>query len=123
MLSLPSGAQVFLCARPVDLRKSFDGLCAVVEAVFARSVFDGHLFLFLNHRRDRLKALWWDQDGMVIFYKRLEQGCFELPRNADECDQITLDATALAMLLGGVPLATPRRKRYARPPAVAAAGV
>ena len=112
---------MFLCARPIDLRKSFDGLCAVVEVVFARSVFDGHLFLFLNHRRDRLKALWWDQDGMVIFYKRLEQGCFELPRDADERGQITLDSTALAMLLGGVPLATPRRRRYARPQASAAA--
>lgn len=119
MLTLPSSMQVFLCTRPVDLRKGFDGLRAVVEAVFARSVFDGHLFLFVNHRRDRLKALWWDQDGLVIFYKRLEQGCFELPRSADERGQITLDATALAMLLGGVPLATPRRKRYARPPASA----
>ena len=94
MLTLPSSMQVFLCTRPVDLRKGFDGLRAVVEAVFARSVFDGHLFLFVNHRRDRLKALWWDQDGLVIFYKRLEQGCFELPRSADERGQITLDATA-----------------------------
>ena len=131
MLSLPSGAQVFLCARPIDLRKSFDGLCAVVEAVFARSVLDGHLFLFLNQRRDRLKALWWDRDGLIIFYKRLEEGCFELPRDEHDSGQITLDGIALAMLLGGVPLATPRRKRYARPaahssraasPASAAAG-
>lgn len=115
MLNLPSGAQVFLCARPVDLRKSFDGLCAAVEAVFERSVLDGHLFLFLNQRRDRLKALWWDRDGLVIFYKRLEAGRFELPRDERADGRITLDATALAMLLGGVPLATPRRKRYVRP--------
>lgn len=122
MLTLPSGAQVFLCAQPVDLRKSFDGLCAAVEAVFARSVLDGHLFLFLNQRRDRLKALWWDRDGLVIFYKRLEQGRFELPRDTDASGRITLDATALAMLLGGVPLATPRRKRYSRPAALSASG-
>jgi len=114
MLSLPANAQVFVCARPIDLRKSFDGLCAAVEVVFQRSVLDGHLFLFLNKRRDRLKALWWDRDGCAIFYKRLELGRFELPRDADASGQVTLDLTALAMLLGGVPLATPRRPRYAR---------
>ncbi len=115
MLSIPSGVQVYLCARPIDLRKSFDGLSAAVEVVFERSVLDGHLFLFLNKRRDRLKALWWDRDGCAIFYKRLERGCFELPHDADERGHVTLDATALAMLLGGVPLATPRRPRYSRP--------
>ena len=117
MLSFPAGVQVYLCTQPIDLRKSFDGLCAVVELVFERSVFEGHLFLFLNQRRDRLKALWWDQDGLAIFYKRLERGRFELPRVANESTHVTLDATALAMLLGGVPLATPRRPRYARPTA------
>jgi len=121
MLSLPGGVQVFLCVQPIDLRKSFDGLTAAVELVFERTVLDGHLFLFLNQRRDRLKALWWDRDGLAIFYKRLERGRFELPRDADECGHVTLDATALAMLLGGVPLATPRRPRYTRPtPAKAA---
>lgn len=114
MLSFPAGVQVYLCTQPIDLRKSFDGLCAVVELVFERSVFEGHLFLFLNQRRDRLKALWWDRDGLAIFYKRLERGRFELPRVAEESTHVTLDATALAMLLGGVPLATPRRLRYSR---------
>jgi len=104
----------FLCAQPVDLRKGFDGLGALVESVFQRSVFDGHLFLFVNRRRDRLKALWWDQDGLAIWYKRLERGCFELPRHAADHTHVTLDATGLAMLLGGVPLTTRRRQRYAR---------
>ena len=81
---------------------------------FQRNVLEGHLFLFVNKRRDRLKALWWDRDGLVIWYKRLERGCFELPRNAAERPHITLDATALAMLLGGVPLGTRRRVRYSR---------
>ena len=52
---------VYLCARPVDLRKSFDGLSALVEVVFQRNVLEGHLFLFINKRRDRLKALWWER--------------------------------------------------------------
>ncbi len=114
MLSLPASTKVYLCARPVDLRKGFDGLSMLVETVFQRSVLDGHLFLFINRRRDRVKAMWWDQDGLIIWYKRLERGRFELPRGAAEREHVTLDATALAMLLGGVPLATPRRLRYAR---------
>lgn len=115
MLSLPTNSRVYLCVQPVDLRKGFDGLGALVESVFAQSVFDGDLFLFVNRRRDRVKALWWDRDGLAIFYKRLEQGRYELPRDAEHSAHVTLDATALAMLLGGVPLATPRRVRYARP--------
>ena len=114
MLSLPANAQVYLCAQPVDLRKSFEGLGALVQSVFQRTVFDGDLFLFVNKGRDRVKALWWDRDGLCIWYKRLERGRFELPRPSEGTTHVTLDATALAMLLGGVPLATPRRLRYAR---------
>ena len=114
MLSLPGTANVYLCVRPVDLRKGFDGLSALVEVVFQRNVLDGHLFLFINKRRDRVKALWWDRDGLAIWYKRLECGCFELPRVGQDQPHVTLDATALAMLLGGVPLATRRRLRYTR---------
>jgi transposase len=71
MLSLPSQARVYLCTNSVDLRKSFDGLCGLVESVFQRDVLEGHLFLFLNKRRDRIKALWWDRDGLIIWYKKL----------------------------------------------------
>ena len=114
MLSLPASTNVYLCTQPVDLRKGFDGLGALVQAVFHRNVLDGHLFLFVNRRRDRVKALWWDQDGLIIWYKRLERGRLELPGGGVEQGHVTLDATALAMLLGGVPLATPRRVRYSR---------
>lgn len=113
MLSLPNQARVFLCAAPVDLRKSFDGLTGLVESVFESNVLDGHLFLFVNKRRDRIKALWWDRDGLVIWYKRLESGCFEMPAVAGDQKHVTLDATELAMLLGGVSLGSvKRRKRF-----------
>jgi transposase len=113
MLTLPSQARVYLCTAAVDLRKSFDGLCGLVESVFQRNVLNGHLFLFLNKRRDRIKALWWDRDGLIIWYKRLEGGTFEIPRAAGDAQQLELDATDLAMLLGGVSFATAkRRKRY-----------
>jgi transposase len=113
MLSLPAHTRVSLCTAAVDLRKSFDGLCGLVESVFQGNVLEGHLFLFLNNRRDRIKALWWDRDGLVIWYKRLERGSFEMPRVSGRAQHLQLDATELAMLLGGVSLASAkRRKRY-----------
>ncbi len=113
MLNLPVTAHVFLCTTPVDLRKSFDGLSGLVESVFQRNVLDGQLFLFVNKRRDRIKALWWDRDGLIIWYKRLEAGCFEIPSAKDAAAHVTIDATELAMLLGGVSLGSvKRRKRF-----------
>ena len=113
MLNLPTQARIYLCTTPVDLRKGFDGLSGLVESVFEKNVLDGHLFLFVNKRGDRLKALWWDQDGLVIWYKRLERGVFERPAARDDQKHVTLDATELAMLLGGVSLASvKRRKRF-----------
>ena len=111
MLNLPAHMRVSLCTAAVDLRKSFDGLCGLVESVFQGNVLDGHLFLFLNKRRDRIKALWRDRDGLVIWYKRLERGSFEMPRAAGNAQHLELDATELAMLLGGVSLASVKRRR------------
>jgi transposase len=113
MLNLPTHTCVYLCAAPVDLRKSFDGLCGLVESVFHSQVLDGHLFLFINRRRDRIKALWWERDGLVLWYKRLERGTFEAQRGTADQTHLELDATELAMLLGGVSLASAkRRKRF-----------
>lgn len=114
MLSFPFTTRIYLCTEAVDLRKSFDGLCGLVEAVFQQDVFDGHLFLFLNKRRDRLKAMWWDEDGLAIWYKRLEEGSFEIPARDKDTNQLELDSTELAMMLKGIALTTAkRRKRYA----------
>jgi transposase len=113
MLSLPPGILVFMAVEPVDMRKSFDGLSAAVQAVFARNVLEGHLFLFLNRRRDLLKCLWWDRDGLAIFSKRLELGSYEVPRHDPTTKQLRLDATQLALLLSGVQLdSVKRRRRY-----------
>ena len=79
MLSIPANVSVYLCTRPTDMRKGFDGLHMLVLQVFERDPLDGHLFLFVNRRRDRLKMLWWDRDGMALFYKRLEAGTYQLP--------------------------------------------
>jgi transposase len=115
MLSFPANVRVFLCREPVDLRKSFDGLMVLVGQVFQRDPLDGHLFLFLNRRRDRIKMLYWDRDGLALWYKRLEEGTFQIPAAADPCRGLELDATQLALLLTGIDLkSAQRRKRYTR---------
>lgn len=111
MLSIPSTVSIFLYTEPTDLRKGFDGLSGIVRRELAADPLDGDLFLFINRRRDRLKILHWDGTGFWLYYKLLEAGTFEVIPSKGPCAQ--LDATQLAMLLGGVSLVTvKRRKRY-----------
>ena len=78
MLSVAPAPAIFLHTDATDMRKSFTGLCGLIRGVFGDDPADGSLFLFVNKRRDRIKALWWDGDGFVLWYKRLEQGTFEI---------------------------------------------
>jgi transposase len=118
---LPAAVRVFLCTRPTDMRKGFDGLQGMVREFLGQDPLSGHLFLFLNRRRDRIKILLWERDGWVIWYKRLEAGTFQqlgptasAVRSSGEAG-IELSTTDLALLLTGVDLASARRrKRYAR---------
>lgn len=113
MLSLAANVRIWLCTTPTDMRKSFDGLSGLAQTVFQRDVREGHLFVFVNRRRDRIKLLWWDRDGLALWYKRLESGTFEIPRPGAGQSQVELDATGIAMLLSGVSLSSvKRRKRY-----------
>jgi hypothetical protein len=72
MLTFAANLRIFLHARPTDMRKSFDGLCGLVRNVLQADPLDGSLFLFVNRRGDRLKMLWWDRDGLALFYKKFE---------------------------------------------------
>jgi transposase len=115
MILLPSAVRIFLCTRPTDLRKSFDGLSGLVQECFGQELLTGHLFLFLNRRRDRIKILYFDRDGLAIWYKRLEEGSFQMPRTVTQ-DGVELQPAQLAMLLSGIDLHTARqRKRFCRP--------
>jgi len=115
MLTFAANLRIYLHARPTDMRKSFDGLCALVRNVFQADPLDGSLFLFVNRRGDRLKMLWWDRDGLAQFYKRLESGTFEMLRPDGAAATVEIDATELALLLSGVALSSAkRRKRYRR---------
>lgn len=117
MLTLtPPTTEIWLATAPTDMRKSFDALSALVAEHCQRNVLDGGLFLFLNKRRDRLKILWWDEDGLVLWCKRLEIGTFEVPAHPADQPRLTLTSTQLALLLKGIEMGSVReRTRYRRP--------
>jgi transposase len=117
MLSFPHTVRIFLHTGAVDLRKSFDGLSGLISQAFPeQDLLSGHLFLFLNKRRDRIKMLHWDADGLVIWYKRLEAGSFQIPHRIALGTAVELKSAQLAMLLSGIDLTNARqRKRYRRP--------
>ena len=112
MLSLPPSVRVFVCLTPVDMRRSFDGLSAAAEQVVRQDPLTGHLFVFRGRRGDRVKILWWDQDGYVIWYKRLEAGVFRFPVGAGAAQEITRGD--LGLILEGIDVRSVRRqKRFA----------
>lgn len=114
MLSLPANVRVFLCTRPTDMRKSFDGLHGMVLEVLQQDPLSGDWFVFLNRRRDRVKILMWEGDGLAIWCKRLEAGTFAAA--PAEADSVALSGAELAMLLEGLDApGARRRKRYRRP--------
>jgi transposase len=114
--SFPSAlgqTKIYLYAKPTDMRKSFDGLHAIVQSEFRRDIRLGDVFLFLNRRLDRIKLIHWDRDGLAIWMKRLERGTFQRPRRLLSGEQVEMDATDLALLLSGIELASVRRRpRY-----------
>ena len=109
MLTVAAGAKVYLAAEPVDLRRGHDGLTALVRTQLRMDPLDGHLFVFIGRRGDRVKVLFWDRGGFVVYYKRLARGRFRMPRISTGADRVVLDGTELAMLLGGFELASARR--------------
>lgn len=113
MLSLAHNTRIFMHVPPTDMRKSFDGLTGLVRSVFKADPLDGSWFLFFNRRRDRIKVLYWDRDGLALWYKRLESGTFENLRSADATETLELDVTELSLLLSGVTLGSAKRRpRY-----------
>jgi transposase len=113
MLSIATGTRIFVAAGATDMRKGFDGLQGIVSGVLQQDPLCGHLFLFVNRRRDKLKILYWDGDGLAIWYKRLEQGTFQMPHVADDQKSAEIRSDELTMLLRGIDYSNVRRrKRY-----------
>jgi transposase len=114
MLSLSPAVRIFVHSLPTDMRKHFDGLSSIVTNSFGMDVLCGDYFVFLNRARNRCKILLWDRDGLVVWAKRLERGCFQIPGGqGGALLAIEIDSVTLAMMIGGVDLNTAkRRKRY-----------
>ncbi len=115
MIHLPASVRVYLCLSSCDMRRSFDGLHALVRDHLQLDAFAGHLYLFANKRRDRVKLLYWDRDGFAIWAKRLEEGSYVIPAGEHDNPHFEITVEELGALLSGIDLSSAtRRKRYRR---------
>jgi transposase len=118
MFVLPAAVRIYVAAEPVDLRRGFDGLAAAARSVMGADPLSGHVFVFLNRRRNRIKLLVWDRTGYLLLYKRLERGTFRIatePRLGER--HVELDAGELGLMLEGLDLRGARRRtRWHRSP-------
>ena len=113
MMHLPASVRVYLCASACDMRRSFDGLHALVTQSMELDAFAGHLFVFANRRRDRIKILYWDRDGFAVWAKRLEEGTYAMPFGDAAEKRLEITAAELGAILSGIDLSdAKRRKRY-----------
>ena len=122
MLTLVLPTQVYLCLTPTDMRKSFDSLAALVRDELKSDPFSGSLLVFFSRRQDRIKLLDWDQDGWMIWRKRLERGTYQFPlAQADpDASSLSISVTDLNLILAGIDLdSAKRRPRYRRPDSTA----
>ena len=117
MISLPPGTMVWLAAGKTDMRKGFDGLSAVAQTVLKENPLSGHVFVFRGRLGDRVKVLWWDGQGMCLFYKRLEKGAFVWPSAKD--GKVFVTPAQWSMLLEGIDWRLTRAAPAPAQPAVA----
>jgi transposase len=112
-LDRSASTRIWLATQPADMRCSFDRLAELAASVTGDDPLSGHLFLFRSRGGDRLKILYWDKDGYALWYKRLEEGTFKLPKIEASQKSVELRASELAMLLDGIDLKSVKRvKRY-----------
>ena len=94
--------RVWLAVSPLDMRKGFDRLAEHVRTILAMDPLSGHLFVFRSRGGQRVKILWWDRDGLAIYYKRIEKGTFQFPASSEKA--LAIDSAALVRLLNGLTL-------------------
>jgi transposase len=116
VITIPRSVRILIGSTPIDMRKSIDGLMAIVQEELGEDAYSGHLFVFVSRRCDRVKILTWDKGGFVLVYKRLEKGQFKLPRMDPSSRAVEIDATQLAMLLDGIDFGRVRRPEHWQPP-------
>lgn len=116
MLNLSELVRIYVCLSPTDMRKSFDSLVALVREGLDYDPLSGHLFVFRSRRGDRIKLLWWDRDGLTLYYRRLEKGTFRFPAANDlQARSIEVSSQELSLILWGIdPVSVKRQIRYQR---------
>jgi transposase len=114
VFGLGPATRIYVALGATDMRTGFDGLYGMVRDKLGLEVRSGHLFLFANARRNRLKILYWDGSGLWVCAKRLERGRFSWPRPGDQSDRVTLSHEELSLLLGGIDLTRTQRKNWYR---------
>jgi transposase len=114
MFSIGSATRIYVAAGSTDMRKGFEGLFGLVRDRLDCDPLSGHVFLFANGQRNRLKVLFWDGSGLWVCAKRLEKGRFRWPNIGVGETKITLTSEELALLLGGIDLASTRRRAWYR---------
>jgi transposase len=112
MLGLPPSVRIYFATEPTDMRKGIDGLRALVEGTLRHDPYDGHLFVFVGKSKDKVKILFWDRSGFVLYMKRLERGRFQLPAVDARRKQVDMEPAQLAMLLDGIDLNARRLARW-----------
>jgi transposase len=114
VFGLGAATRIYLAAGATDMRKGFEGLYGLVRDRLLCEPLSGHVFLFSNAQRNRLKLLFWDGSGLWVCAKRLEKGRFRWPEIASEQVKIVLSQEELVMLLGGIDLSQTQRRRWHR---------
>jgi transposase len=115
MIGLTQQHHYFLREHPTDMRKGFDGLSGLIKSDFSKDPLDGSVYIFINRRRDRMKMLVFEQGGFMMYYKRLEQGTFELPQAEQAGEAISITWEVLVLMISGIKLdKIVRKKRYKR---------
>ena len=111
MLRLPPSVRIFVATQPVDGRKGFDSLAALIRSVFVHDVFNGFLYVFFSKRCDRVRIVYWDRSGFAMWTKRLERGRFHAPFSEDGRLSVSaLEAAELALILEGIDLKNAKRR-------------
>ena len=114
MFALGAATRIYVAVGSTDMRKGFEGLYGLVRDQLGLDPLSGHLCLFCNKGRNRLKVLYWDGSGLWICAKRLERGRFSWPSDGEDSARVTLSHEELSLLLGGIDLTRTRRKNWYR---------
>lgn len=109
MITIPPGLKVYVATKPMDMRKSFDGMAGLVKEQIKENPFSGHIFVFCSKRGDRIKLFYWDRNGYCYWYKRLERGVFRFPEVNSSSFKVT--PAELGLILEGIDLTDRSRLR------------